>query len=44
MVSSVEPSPDARLLAWSEDTTGNEHYTLHVKVERELAHQRVGAP
>ena len=32
MVGSVEPSPDHSLLAWSEDTTGNERYTLRVKV------------
>lgn len=32
MVGSVEPSPDHSRLAWSEDTTGNERYTVRVKV------------
>ncbi|KAI8467012.1 MAG: prolyl oligopeptidase [Monoraphidium minutum] len=31
MVDTLEPSPDQRLLAWSEDTEGGEKYTLHVK-------------
>lgn len=32
MVGTLETSPDHKLLAWAEDTTGNERYTLHVKV------------
>ncbi|GAX79477.1 hypothetical protein CEUSTIGMA_g6918.t1 [Chlamydomonas eustigma] len=31
LVGSVETSPNHELLAWSEDTTGNEHYTIRVK-------------
>ncbi|KAF6263009.1 prolyl oligopeptidase [Scenedesmus sp. NREL 46B-D3] len=31
MVGSVATSPDNKLLAWTEDTTGNEKYTLLVK-------------
>jgi Prolyl oligopeptidase, N-terminal beta-propeller domain len=31
MTANVEVSPDHRLLAYGEDTTGNEMYTLHVR-------------
>eukprot|EP00955_Chlamydomonas_euryale_P116562 366426-Chlamydomonas_euryale.AAC.26 len=31
MVSGVEMSPDHKLMAWAEDTTGNERFTLRVK-------------
>lgn len=31
MVGGVETSPDHKLLAYAEDTSGNEKYTLHVK-------------
>ena len=31
MVGGLEPSPDHKLLAYAEDTSGNEKYTLHVK-------------
>ncbi|KAF6261715.1 prolyl oligopeptidase [Scenedesmus sp. NREL 46B-D3] len=31
MVGCCEPSPNQRLLAWTEDTVGGEKYTLHVK-------------
>ena len=34
MVGALETSPDHKLLAYAEDTTGGEKYTLHV---RELA-------
>ncbi|KAG1666918.1 hypothetical protein FOA52_005978 [Chlamydomonas sp. UWO 241] len=30
MVGGLEMSPDDKLMAWAEDTTGNERYTLHV--------------
>jgi oligopeptidase B len=36
-VGAFEISPDHRLLAWSSDTNGDEHYTLRV---RDIAHQR----
>jgi protease II len=32
-VGSVETSPNNKMLAWTEDTSGNEKYTLNVKVE-----------
>lgn len=31
-IGSISPSPNHQMLAWTEDTTGNEKYTLHVKV------------
>lgn len=31
MVGGLEASPDHKLLAYAEDTSGNEKYTLHVK-------------
>ena len=31
MVGGLEPSPNHKLLAYAEDTSGNEKYTLHVK-------------
>jgi protease II len=31
-VGSVETSPNNKMLAWTEDTSGNEKYTLYVKV------------
>lgn len=31
MVGDLDPSPNHRLLAWSEDTVGGEKYTIHVK-------------
>lgn len=31
MVGGLEPSPDHKLLAYAEDISGNEKYTLHVK-------------
>jgi hypothetical protein len=37
MVGSVETSPSHQLLAWSEDTTGNEHYTIRVKVTQQIS-------
>ena len=36
-VGAFEISPDHRLVAWSADTSGDEHYTLRV---RDIAHQR----
>ena len=31
MVGGLEPSPNHKLLAYAEDTSGNEKFTLHVK-------------
>ena len=31
MVGGLEPSPNHKMLAYAEDTSGNEKYTLHVK-------------
>ena len=31
MTSGLEPSPNHKLVAYGEDTSGNEKYTLHVK-------------
>lgn len=39
MVGGLEPSPNHKLLAYAEDTSGNEKYTLHVKdieLDREM--------
>ena len=36
-IGAFEISPDHRLVAWSADTNGDEHYTLRV---RDIAHQR----
>ena len=36
-VGAFEISPDHRLVAWSKDTNGDEHYTLRI---RDIAHQR----
>ncbi len=31
MVGGLEPSPNHKMLAYAEDTSGNEKHTLHVK-------------
>jgi protease II len=39
-VGSVETSPNNKMLAWTEDTIGNEKYTLYVKVRSRVTQLR----